>query len=64
MQNVVPELNWADLRQLVMYEFALFRCHRYATVIADDKTHQMLRAGVERSRKGIRPFFELWPAHI
>ncbi|WP_353497908.1 ISL3 family transposase [Vibrio sp. CB1-14] len=63
LQNVVPEVNWAELRQLVMDEFALFKGHRYATVIADAKTHQVLWIGVGRSRKDIRPFFELLGEH-
>lgn len=58
LKRVVPTVAWGDLRQLVMDEFAIFKGHRYATVIADAQTHQVLWIGMSRSRKDIRPFFE------
>lgn len=58
LERVVPDVDWSKLRQLVMDEFAIFKGHRYATVIADAKTHQVLWIGLGRSRKDIRPFFE------
>ncbi|WP_338164865.1 ISL3 family transposase [Vibrio sp. 10N] len=58
LKRVVPTVPWSDLRQLVMDEFAIFKGHRYATVIADAQTHQVLWIGIGRSRKDIRPFFE------
>ncbi|CAM3969120.1 helix-turn-helix domain-containing protein [Vibrio neonatus] len=57
LKRVVPPVHWSDLRQLVMDEFAIFKGHRYATVIADAQTHQVLWVGMGRSRKDIRPFF-------
>ena len=41
-----------------MDEFAIFKGHRYATVIADAKSHQVIWIGLGRSSKDIRPFFE------
>jgi transposase len=42
-------VKWEELRQLVMDEFAIFKRHRYATVIADAKTHQVIWIGLGRS---------------
>ncbi|USD39237.1 ISL3 family transposase [Ferrimonas sp. SCSIO 43195] len=53
----VMEPDWSQVRRLVMDEFALFKGHRYATVIADADTHQVLWVGEGRSREAIRPFF-------
>ncbi|BDY03809.1 ISL3 family transposase [Ferrimonas sp. YFM] len=53
----VTEPDWSKVRRLVMDEFALFKGHRYATVIADADTHQVLWVGEGRSREAIRPFF-------
>lgn len=58
LERIVPAVNWSELRQLVMDEFAIFKGHRYATVIADAQTHQVLWIGLGRSRADIRPFFE------
>ncbi|PTO54480.1 ISL3 family transposase [Vibrio splendidus] len=63
LRQVVPSVKWEELRQLVMDEFAIFKGHRYATVIADAKTHQVIWIGLGRSRKDIRPFFELLGKH-
>ncbi len=58
LKRVIPDIPWDKLRQLVMDEFAIFKGHRYATVIADAQTHQVLWIGLGRSRTDIRPFFE------
>lgn len=44
--------------RLVMDEFALFKGHRYATVVLDANTRRVLWVGEGRSREAIRPFFE------
>jgi len=44
--------------RLVMDEFALFKGHRYATVVLDADTRRVLWVGEGRSRDAIRPFFE------
>lgn len=46
-----------------MDEFAIFKGHRYATVIAEAKSHQVIWIGLGRSRKDIRPFFERLGEH-
>ncbi|WP_335922724.1 ISL3 family transposase [Shewanella algae] len=53
----VTEPDWSRIKRLVMDEFALFKGHRYATVVADADTHQVLWIGEGRSREAIRPFF-------
>ncbi|ODS04916.1 ISL3 family transposase [Vibrio scophthalmi] len=63
LRQAVPPVKWEALRQLVMDEFAIFKGHRYATVIADAKTHQVIWIGLGRSRKDIRPFFEQLGKH-
>lgn len=50
-------------RRLVMDEFALYKGHRYASVVLDAETRRVLWIGEGRSREAIRPFFkELGPA--
>jgi transposase len=52
-----PDLS--RLRRLVMDEFALFKGHRYATVAICADTQQVLWVGEGRSRKDVKPFFEM-----
>lgn len=59
----MPPVKWEKLRQLVLDEFAIVKGPRYATVIADAKTHQVIWIGLGRSRKDIRPFFEQLGKH-
>ncbi len=59
----VKEPDWSSVSKLVMDEFALFKGHRYATVIVDADTYQVLWIGEGRSRKQIRPFFEMLGEH-
>ena len=41
-----------------MDEFALFKGHRYASVVLDADTRRVLWIGEGRSRAAVRPFFE------
>lgn len=54
----LPKIDYRLLRRLVMDEFALHKGHRYASVIADADTKQVLWIGEGRTREAIRPFFE------
>lgn len=56
------ELDPVELRGievLAMDEFAIRRGHRYATVVIEPHLRRVLWVGRERSREGVRPFFEL-----
>jgi transposase len=58
LKEEVTEPDKGKLRRLVMDEFALFKGHRYATVIINADNRQVLWVGEGRSRKDVRPFFE------
>lgn len=62
LQHALEQLPKASPKRLVMDEFALFKGHRYATVVLDADTRRVLWIGEGRSRAAIRPFFkELGP---
>lgn len=58
LEREVVEPDRRRIRRLMMDEFALFKGHRYATVVIDADTQQALWIGEGRSRAAIRPFFE------
>ena len=58
LERELPTPDRSRLRHLVMDEFALYKGHRYATVVACAETRQVLWIGEGRSRAAIRPFFE------
>lgn len=58
MQALVDALPPAQPTRLVMDEFALFKGHRYASVILDADTRRVLWVAEGRSRKSVRAFFE------
>ncbi|MEX1080530.1 MAG: ISL3 family transposase [Halofilum sp. (in: g-proteobacteria)] len=63
LDREVVEPDRERLRRLIMDEFALYKGHRYATVVACADTQQILWIGEGRSREAVRPFFEwLGPA--
>ena len=63
LQRLVASLPVAQPRRLIMDEFALFKGHRYASVVLDADTRRVLYVAPDRTRRAIRPFFEqLGPA--
>lgn len=58
LQAALEKLPKAQPKRLVMDEFALFKGHRYASVVLDADTRRVLWIGQGRSRAAIRPFFE------
>lgn len=57
LQRDLPPPDLSQVRRLMMDEFALFKGHRYATVVADADTQQVLWVGEGHSRADIAPFF-------
>lgn len=58
LERELASLPPARPTRLVMDEFALFKGHRYATVVLDADTRRVLWVGEGRSREAIRPFFK------
>ncbi|MFC4350859.1 ISL3 family transposase [Fodinicurvata halophila] len=58
LQREVRAPERSRLRRLIMDEFALFKGHRYATVVIDADSRQVLWVGEGRSREAVRPFFD------
>lgn len=58
LEAKLAALPEAQPTRLVMDEFALFKGHRYATVVLDADAQQVLWVGEGRSREAVRPFFE------
>jgi transposase len=63
LQQFLEALPEPSPRRLVMDEFALYKGHRYASVVLDADTRRVLWIGEGRSRLAVRPFFHsLGPA--
>ena len=58
LQAIVQALPAASPTRLIMDEFALFKGHRYASVILDADTGRVLHVAEGRTRASVRPFFE------
>ncbi len=58
LQSFLQGLPPAQPRRLVMDEFALYKGHRYASVVLDADTRRVLWIGEGRSRAAVRPFFQ------
>lgn len=58
LRRDVPVPDYSQVRRLIMDEFALFKGHRYATVVICAATQAVLWIGEGRSRQAIRPFFK------
>ena len=59
----LPMPDLSQVRFLAMDEFALYKGHRYASVVMDAERTQVLWVGEGRSREAIRPFFEWLGEH-
>lgn len=59
LQRDLDPVDLNGVTVLAMDEFAIQRGHRYATVVIEPHTRRVLWVGRERSREGIRPFFDL-----
>lgn len=57
----IQEPDWSRIEYLAMDEFALHKGHRYATVVVDPISRQVLWIGLGRSRQTARAFFEQLP---
>lgn len=60
----LAEPDWSAIRYLAMDEFALHKGHRYATVVVDPISRQVLWVGKGRSRETARAFFEQLPEGV
>ena len=60
----VCDPDWSRIKYLAMDEFALHKGHRYATVVVDPISRQVLWLGLGRSRETARAFFEQLPAGV
>lgn len=60
----MAEPDWSRIRYLAMDEFALHKGHRYATVVVDPISRQVLWIGAGRSRETARAFFEQLPQGV
>lgn len=59
LQRALDPVDLRGIEVLAMDEFAIQRGHRYATVVIEPHTRRVLWVGRERSREGVRPFFDL-----
>lgn len=59
LENFFAEIDLSHARHLAIDEFSLHKGHRYATVVMDIENRQVLWICKGKTRKAIRPFFEL-----
>ncbi|WP_041717035.1 ISL3 family transposase [Alloalcanivorax dieselolei] len=64
LREAVQEPDWSQIHYLAMDEFALHKGHRYATVVVDPISRQVLWLGNGRSRDTARAFFEQLPEGV
>jgi transposase len=64
LQARLTEPDWSTIRYLAMDEFALHKGHRYATVVVEPISRQVLWVGKGRSRETARAFFEHLPPGV
>lgn len=64
LQHSLIAPDWSRIRYLAMDEFALHKGHRYATVVVDPLSRQVLWIGAGRSRETARAFFQQLPVGV
>lgn len=64
LRQSLPAPDWSRIHYLAMDEFALHKGHRYATVVVDPISRQVLWVGDGRSRESARAFFEQLPGGV
>jgi len=64
LRRTVQEPDWSQVHYLAMDEFALHKGHRYATVVVDPISRQVLWIGNGRSRETAATFFKQLPAGV
>src|SRR5690606_32113790 len=64
LRQTMQEPDWSQIHYLAMDEFALHKGYRYATVVVDPISRQVLWVGNGRSRETARAFFEQLPAGV
>ena len=64
LQASLNEPDWTNIRYLAMDEFALHKGHRYATVVVEPISRQVLWIGQGRSRETARAFFKQLPMGV
>lgn len=64
LKTKLSEPDWSTIRYLAMDEFALHKGHRYATVVIEPLSRQVLWVGQGRSRETARAFFEQLPSGV
>lgn len=64
LQARLVDPDWSSIRYLAMDEFALHKGHRYATVVVDPLTRQVLWIGQGRSRETANAFFAQLPPGV
>ncbi|RQS16872.1 ISL3 family transposase, partial [Burkholderia sp. Bp8992] len=64
LQASIVDPDWTQVRYLAMDEFALHKGHRYATVVVEPISRQVLWIGQGRSRETARAFFEQLPEGV
>lgn len=64
LRQTVREPDWSQIHYLAMDEFALHKGHRYATVVVDPISRQVLWVGNGRSRETAAAFFKQLPVGV
>jgi len=59
LQRPLGPPNLAGLERIAMDEFAIQRGHRYATVVLNPDTREVLWVGKGRNQASLQPFFEM-----